>query len=270
MTKFEHRREYDGVGRECPVHEHNAEDQTREKGLDIDGDGGPGRRRHGVKTTSCVHSFPPSFPSSRSTSLDIDHPYWESEFGICFFHLSGLSSLTDDLSRQSSKSVLSLSLSLFLSFCLFFFSLRTSPSSFPLYSLFSAFSSFSKNISTFYPSLRIHAATGLTRALLRALLYNLFSRYACHSMHFLLCLSLPLSAMKKERKKEKYASEAGNTFRRLEKRERQPVVSTGSSSEFESHCAQNAETQTSRLRPSPFSFFFFVEKRPLIVLAGPK
>ena len=106
----------------CPVHEHNAEDQTHEKGLDIDGDGGPGRRRHGVKATSCVHSFPPSFPSSRSTSLDIDHPYWESEFGICFFHLSGLSSLTDDLSRQSSKSVLflrlSLSLSLFLSLSL--------------------------------------------------------------------------------------------------------------------------------------------------------
>ena len=99
----------------CPVHEHNAEDQTHEKGLDIDGDGGPGRRRHGVKATSCVHSFPPSFPSSRSTSLDIDHPYWESEFGICFFHLSGLSSLTDDLSRQSSKSVLFLRLCLSLS-----------------------------------------------------------------------------------------------------------------------------------------------------------
>lgn len=155
------------------------------KGMEYRSRSSPADDVMGLKPPLASTLFPPSFPSSRSTSLDIDHPYWESEFGICFFHLSGLSSLTDDLSRQSSKSVLLLHLSLFFPL------LHSSFSIPPLFPLF-------RNISTFYPSLRIHAGTSLTRALLETLLYNLFSRYGCHWISFSLslclspCLSPPL------------------------------------------------------------------------------
>lgn len=91
----------------------NAEDQSIVKGMEYRSRSSPADDVMGLKPPLASTLFPPSFPSSRSTSLDIDHPYWESEFGICFFHLSGLSSLTDDLSRQSSKSVLLLCLSPF-------------------------------------------------------------------------------------------------------------------------------------------------------------
>ena len=68
-----------------------------------------------------------------------------------------------------------------------------------LYSLFPFF----RNISTFYPSRRIHAGTGLTRTP-QALLYNLFSRYTATpcfcslSPSISLSLSLFLSVIKKE------------------------------------------------------------------------
>lgn len=149
------------------------------KGMEYRSRSSPADDVMGLKPPLASTLFPPSFPSSRSTSLDIDHPYWESEFGICFFHLSGLSSLTDDLSRQSSKSVLLLHLSLFFPL------LHSSFSIPPLFPLF-------RNISTFYPSLRIHAGTSLTRALLETLLYNLFSRYGCHWISFSLSLSVSL------------------------------------------------------------------------------
>lgn len=130
----------------------NAEDQSTVKGMEYRSRSSPADDVMGLKPPLASTLFPPSFPSSRSTSLDIDHPYWESEFGICFFHLSGLSSLTDDLSRQSSKSVLLLH----LSSSLLHPSTSLSLSLLPLFSLF-------RNISTFYPSLRIHAGTSLTR-----------------------------------------------------------------------------------------------------------